>query len=74
MTVIEAYLVTFEWLMAAYEVPTSRWAFQLAPQLSGKAQQAYAALSGEAASDYKQIKEAILRRYDVNAETYRQKF
>ena len=71
---IEAYLVTFERLTAAYEVPTSRWAFQLAPELSGKAQQAYAALSGEAASDYKQIKEAILRRYDVNAETYRQKF
>ena len=48
--------------MAAYEVPTSRWAFQLAPQLSGKAQQAYAALSGDAASDYKQIKEAIVCR------------
>ena len=34
---IEAYLVTFERLMAAYKVPTSRWAFLLAPQLSEKA-------------------------------------
>ena len=71
---IETYLVTFERLKATYKAPTSRWAFQLAPQLSGKVQLAYVALSGEAASDYKQIKEAILRRYDVNAETYRQKF
>ena len=35
---------------------------------------ANAALNGEAASDYKQIKDAILRQYNINAETYRQKF
>ena len=52
---IKVYLVTFERLMAAYEVPHSQRAFQLAPQLSGKAQLAYAALGGEAASDYKQL-------------------
>ncbi len=28
-------------------VPENRWAFKLAPQLSGRAQQAYAALSGD---------------------------
>ena len=71
---IEAYIVTFERLMAAYDVPENRWVFKLAPQLSGKAQQAYAALSGEAAADYSQVKEAILRRYGVNEETYRKRF
>ena len=38
---IEAYLTTFERMMDAYEVPQSRWSFKLAPQLIGRAQQAY---------------------------------
>jgi len=71
---IEAYLLTFERLMQAYEIKPERWAFKLAPQLVGKAQQAYAALTPEAAADYEQLKKAILRRYDVNEETYRQCF
>ncbi len=71
---IEAYIVTFERLMTAYEVPANRWVFKLAPQLFGKAQQAYAALSGEAAATYTQVKESILRRYDVNEETYKRRF
>ncbi|XP_064386057.1 uncharacterized protein LOC135334709 [Halichondria panicea] len=71
---IEPYIVTFERLMTAYEVPANRWVFKLAPQLSGKAQQAYAALSGEAAANYTQVKESILRRYDVNEETYKRRF
>ncbi len=62
---IEAYRVTFERLMTAYEVPENRWAFKLAPQL---------ALSVEAASSYVEVKEAILCRYNVNEETYRQRF
>ena len=42
---IEAYLTTFEWLMVAYQVKKDKWAFKLAPQLVGKAQQAYVGLS-----------------------------
>ena len=42
---IEAYLTTFERMM---QVEEARWVFQLAPQLAGKAQQAYDALSAEA--------------------------
>ncbi|KAL5515899.1 hypothetical protein EMCRGX_G001144 [Ephydatia muelleri] len=38
---IETYLTTFERVMEAYEIDKSRWAFKLAPYLSGKAQQAY---------------------------------
>ena len=38
---IEAYLTTFECMMAAYGV------YRLAPHLTGKAQQAYAAMSTE---------------------------
>jgi hypothetical protein len=38
---IEAYLTTFERLMKAYEVQEGRWSYKLAPQLVGKAQQAW---------------------------------
>ena len=71
---IEAYLTTFERMMAAYEVPNSRWLFKLTPMLTGKAQQAYAAMEPDRAAHYGQLKEAILRRYDISEETYRQRF
>ena len=71
---IEAYLTTFERLMTIYKVEEMRWAVKLAPQLTGRVQQAYAAMSVEAAGDYAQVKQAILRRYDISEETYRQRF
>ena len=46
---IETYFTTFERVIEAYEIDKSRWAFKLAPYLSGKAQQAYASLSAEEA-------------------------
>ena len=71
---IEAYLTTFERMMAAYEVPENRWPYKLAPMLTGKAQQAYAAMEPARAADYAEVKTAILCRYDISEETYRQRF
>ena len=71
---VEAYLTTFERIMEVNEIDRGRWPFQLAPQLTGKAQQAYAALAPEDAKDYDTVKTAILRRYNINEETYRQRF
>ncbi|KAL5506631.1 hypothetical protein EMCRGX_G008328 [Ephydatia muelleri] len=71
---IETYLTTFERVMEAYEIDKSRWAFKLAPYLSGKAQQAYASLSAEEAAQYESVKEAVFHRYDIKEETYRQRF
>ena len=71
---IEAFLKTFERLMEAYEVPKEHWAYRLAPQLTGKAQQAYAAVSSDSAKKYDDVKTAILRRYNINEETYRARF
>ena len=68
---IEAYLTR---LMKAYEIQKERWSFKLAPQLIGKAQQAYAAMPPDDARDYDKLKDAILRRYDINEESYRQQF
>ena len=58
----------------AYEVKENRWAVKLAPQLTGKAQQAYAAMRAEDAGTYQLLKESILCRYDISDETYRQRF
>ena len=71
---IEAYLKTFERLMEAYEVPKEQWAYRLAPQLTGKAQQAYAAVSSDSTRNYDEVKTTILRRYNINEETYRSRF
>jgi hypothetical protein len=71
---IEAYLTTFQRIMEVNEVAKERWPFQLAPQLTGKAQQAYTALTPENARDYDAVKNAILRRFNINEETYRQRF
>ena len=70
---IEAYLTTFERTMTAYEVDRARWSFKLAPQLTGKAQQAYAAMPADDAADYSLLKAAILKRYNISEETYRQR-
>ena len=71
---IKAYLTTFERLMLAYEVKKEKWAYKLALQLVGKAQQAYAGLTVADAGDYKKLKLAILWRYDIMEDSYRQRF
>ena len=46
----------------------------MAPQLTGKAHQAYTALSSDSAKRYEDVKTAILRRYNINEETYQTRF
>ena len=43
------------------------------PQLTGKAKQAFAAMEAAGASNYDEVKAAILLRYNINKETYRQR-
>ena len=56
---IKVYLTTFEHLMTTYGVTKAKWIFKLAPQLTGKAQQAYAALPTDQALNYDSVKAAI---------------
>ena len=70
---IEAYQTTFERIMVVHGIDRSRWAYKLAPEFTGKAQLAYAAMDTAASRDYEELKAAILRRYDINEETYRQR-
>ena len=67
---IEAFMTTFERSMEAHKIVRGKWPVLLAPQLIGKAQQAYAALSSEDSKDFIKVKEAIFKRYDINEETY----
>ena len=71
---IEAYLVTFERIMVAHEIRKDQWPYQLAPQLTGKAQLAFAAMSSMEAKDYDPINAAILVRYDVSEAIHYQRF
>ena len=61
-------------MMKAFEVKKEKWVFKLAPQLTGKAQQAFTAMNPENTADYSEVKKAILRRYNIREETYRQRF
>ena len=71
---IEAYLYTFERHMETYKVEKTYWVAQLAPLLRGMAQKAYISVPRESSNDYQEVKEAILRRYDIGEDTYRQRF
>ena len=50
------------------------WVTQVAGLLTGKAMGVYAALTPGDAVTCKKVKEAILRRYEINEQTYRQRF
>ena len=52
--------------MQAYKIPKERWVYKLAPQLTGRAQQAYVAMP---TAKYDDVKAAILMRYNINSET-----
>ena len=71
---VEQYLTTFERLATAYRWPPADWAVFLVPYLTGRARSAYVAMDPYEAIDYFQVKEAILAKYAINAEVYRQRF
>ncbi|XP_071321134.1 uncharacterized protein [Trachinotus anak] len=71
---IEQYLTTFERLATAYSWPKEEWAVYLVPHLSGKARGAYVAMDMGDSMDYDNVKEAILAKYEINEEMYRQRF
>ena len=70
---VKAYLTTFERIMVVFEVDRARWAHMLTPQLTGKAQKAFAAIDDALAGDYDVLKAAILKSYNITAETHRQR-
>ena len=68
---IESYLDMFERVAREQGRPNDIWSTQLAGLLLGDALDAFSSVPAEAASSYVQVKEAIIARFEVNAETYR---
>uniref|UniRef100_A0A8W8LH45 CCHC-type domain-containing protein n=1 Tax=Magallana gigas TaxID=29159 RepID=A0A8W8LH45_MAGGI len=71
---IDVFLRSFEKLAALHKWDKSEWAIHLVPLLTGKALEAYSRLSDGESGKYDKIKEAILKRYELTSEAYREKF
>ena len=71
---VEHFLATFERIATQQKWSKEVWATQVAGLLTGKAMAAYAILTPGDAVAYDKVKEAILRRYEINKETYCQRF
>ncbi|KAJ0037126.1 hypothetical protein NL108_017458 [Boleophthalmus pectinirostris] len=71
---MENYLLRFERIAKTWRWPEEEWACRLVPLLSGKALEAYSAMDEERAHCYGDLKEALLAKFDISPETYRQQF
>ncbi|KAL3968079.1 hypothetical protein ACER0C_030112 [Sarotherodon galilaeus] len=71
---IEHFLTTFERIALAYRWEKTDWVFRLIPLLTGKARGAYVHMDIDDSLSNDKVKAAILSKYDVNPETYRQRF
>ncbi|XP_073714444.1 uncharacterized protein [Misgurnus anguillicaudatus] len=71
---IDHYLLTFERLAETYQWSKEDWASYLKPFLTGEARSAFVAMDPVRAQDYDSVKAAILKKYEIRAETFRQRF
>ena len=71
---IDAFLQRFERFAELNKWPETDWSLHLSALLRGQALEVYARLPAEDAKDYKQLKEALLRRYELSADGFRRKF
>ena len=67
---IDVYFHTSEKLAEAYKLKDDTWTTRLAALISGKALKAYARMDREESLEYKIVKKAILRRYELTSEAY----
>lgn len=71
---IENYLLRFERMARTWQWPVDEWACRLIPLLTGKALEAYTAMDEEQSNSFGYLKEALLVKFDISPETYRQRF
>ena len=71
---IDKYFAHFEKVADSLSWPKESWVLFLQSVLVGKAQEIYGSLSVEQSSNYENVKEAILKAYELVPEAYRQKF
>ncbi|XP_041368372.1 uncharacterized protein LOC121382814 [Gigantopelta aegis] len=71
---MDAYLTSFERMLTVQKSPTEEWAIHLGTLLTGRARDVYVRLSNDDAMDYDKLKTALLHRYDLTQDGFRQKF
>lgn len=71
---IEHFLRVFERQAELYQWPEEDWIMHLIPLLTSKAHGAFVELSPSKARNYVLVKEAMLKKYEITTETYRQRF
>jgi len=71
---IDDFLVQFEKLATAHQVPAQHWAINVSAFLQGAAREVYHGLAAEEADDYAALKKALLCHYRLTAENYRKLF
>ena len=71
---VDKYFVHFEKIANSLEWPQEVWTLLLQSVLTGKAREIYSALSVEKSAQYKEVRQAILKAYELVPEAYHQKF
>ena len=71
---MDAYLHRFERFSKSVGWPQKEWAVRLSSLLKGKALEAYTRLSNTDAEDFDKVKQALLKRFELTQEGFRQKF
>lgn len=54
--------------------PKKEWSYRLVPLLTGQALEPYLAMDEEQAEVYADLKKALLEKFNISSETYRQSF
>lgn len=70
----DVFLKSFEKLAGLHKWAKPEWPIRIVPLLTGKALEAYSRLNEADGGNYDKIKDAILKRYELTAEAYREKF
>ena len=71
---LDSYIRRFERFSTAAGWPEADWAVSLSTLLTGRALEVYSRLPIDQASDYKQLKLALLKRYRLTEDGFREKF
>ncbi|XP_078579528.1 uncharacterized protein LOC144863824 [Branchiostoma floridae x Branchiostoma japonicum] len=71
---LDAYLLRFERFAASNKWPEDQWAPNLSALLSGEALKAYSRLPGHEARIYRTVKKALMERYNLTEDGFREKF
>ena len=71
---IDAFIERFERFAASQEWPEDTWAASLSALLTGKGLDVYASMPPEQTNDYDALKKAVLHRYQLTADGFKNKF